>query len=195
MQPPKRPLRPRRSPTARARVSLLFGCLHASLIHLALDRPYAESNCRYRQRLRRLATAIRLQAKGFQVRVFESRAQPGGRAYVYRQDGFTFDGGPTVITAPFLIDELFDAPARTADYIGLVPVDPFYRIEFHDGRAFEYGGDETETERRVAAFSPGDLDGYRRCRSYEGHLRKWLHRACRQAISQILRHAARGARS
>lgn len=110
-----------------------------------------------------LATAVRLQAKGYQVRLFESRAQPGGRAYVYRQDGFTFDAGPTVITAPFLLDEIFAAAGRrTADYIDLVPVDPFYRIEFHDGRAFEYNGDEQETERRVAAFSPGDLDGYRK---------------------------------
>lgn len=109
-----------------------------------------------------LASAIRLQARGYQVDLLEARDQLGGRAYVYRQDGFTFDAGPTVITAPFLIDEIFSAAGRrTEDYCRIVPVDPFYRIEFHDGRFFEYNGDEAETERRVAAFSPGDLEGYR----------------------------------
>jgi phytoene desaturase len=109
-----------------------------------------------------LATAIRLQARGYQVRLLEARDQPGGRAYTYHQDGFTFDAGPTVITAPFLIDEVFEAADRkTRDYVDIVPVDPFYRIEFHDGRSFEYNGDERETERRVAQFAPGDLDGYR----------------------------------
>ena len=78
----------------------------------------------------------------------------GGRAYVYRQDGFTFDAGPTVITAPFMIDELFaGAGKKTEDYVKIVPVDPFYRIEFPDGRHFEYNGDEAETERKVTAFS------------------------------------------
>lgn len=110
-----------------------------------------------------LAAAIRLQALGYQVTILEARDMLGGRAYVYRQDGFTFDAGPTVITAPFLIDEVFAAAGRkTSDYLDIVPVDPFYRIEFHDGRHFEYNGDERETERRVAAFAPRDLDGYRR---------------------------------
>lgn len=110
-----------------------------------------------------LATAVRLQARGYQVTLVEARDQLGGRAYVYRQDGFTFDAGPTVITAPFLIDEIFAAAGRrTEDYVRIVPVDPFYRIEFHDGRSFEYNGDEAETERRVAAFAPGDVEGYRR---------------------------------
>lgn len=109
-----------------------------------------------------LATAIRLQARGYQVQLLEARDKLGGRAYVYEQDGFTFDGGPTVITAPFMIDDIFAAAGRkTADYVNIVPVDPFYRIEFHDGRGFEYNGNEAETERRVAAFAPGDLDGYK----------------------------------
>jgi len=109
-----------------------------------------------------MATAIRLQAAGYQVHLLEARDKLGGRAYVYQQDGFTFDAGPTVITAPFLIDEIFAAAGRrTAEYAQIVPVDPFYRIEFHDGRWFEYNGDERETERRVAQFAPADLDGYR----------------------------------
>ena len=109
-----------------------------------------------------LATAIRLQARGYQVHLIEARDKIGGRAYVYQQEGFTFDAGPTVITAPFLIDEIFHAAGRhTSNYVDIVPVDPFYRIEFHDGRSFEYNGDESETERRVAAFAPDDLAGYR----------------------------------
>lgn len=110
-----------------------------------------------------LATAVRLQTRGFDVHLFEARDKLGGRAYVYQQDGFTFDGGPTVITAPFMIDELFQGAGRKAsDYVRIVPVEPFYRIEFDDGRSFEYGSDEAETERRVAEFSPRDLGGYRR---------------------------------
>ncbi len=109
-----------------------------------------------------LGAAVRLQTKGYQVELVEARDKLGGRAYVYEQDGFKFDAGPTVITAPFMIDELFEgAGRRTADYVKIVPVDPFYRIEFHDGRSFEYGGDEAETERKVAAFAPDDVEGYR----------------------------------
>src|SRR3954451_17435038 len=88
-----------------------------------------------------LAAAIRLQARGYGVEILEARNQPGGRAYVYQQDGFTFDAGPTVITAPFLIDELFElGREKTADHLQIVPIDPFYRIEFNDGRWFEYNG-------------------------------------------------------
>jgi phytoene desaturase len=109
-----------------------------------------------------LSAAVRLQARGYDVEIVEARDQLGGRAYVYRQDGFTFDAGPTVITAPFLLDEIFEAAGRRLrDYVQIVPVDPFYRIEFHNGRSFEYNGDEAETERRVAEFAPGDLEGYR----------------------------------
>jgi phytoene desaturase len=110
-----------------------------------------------------LAAAIRLRVRGFDVHLFEARDKLGGRAYFYEQDGFKFDGGPTVITAPFLIEELFEKAGRNArDYVNLVPVDPFYRIEFHDGRWFEYGCDELATEESVAKFSPQDMAGYRR---------------------------------
>ncbi len=109
-----------------------------------------------------LGAAVRLQTRGYDVELVEARDKLGGRAYVYEQDGFKFDAGPTVITAPFMLDDLFTgAGRRTEDYVRIVPVDPFYRIEFHGGRSFEYGGDEAETERRVAAFSPGDVAGYR----------------------------------
>ena len=110
-----------------------------------------------------LAAAIRLQTRGYDVHLFEARDKLGGRAYLYEQDGFRFDGGPTVITAPFLLDELFQLSGRNpSDYFNLVPVEPFYRIEFHDGRFFEYGSDESKTEALISQFAPDDLDGYRK---------------------------------
>lgn len=111
-----------------------------------------------------LAIAVRLAARGFAVTVVEQRDKPGGRAYVYEQDGFRFDGGPTVITAPWLIEELFTIAGRNpADYFELRPLDPFYRIFFSDGETFEYTGD---TERMLAeirrmSLYPGDPAGYR----------------------------------
>lgn len=110
-----------------------------------------------------LAAAIRLGARGWKVTVLERRDQPGGRAYVYRQDGFTFDGGPTVITAPQLFEELWTlCGKRLADEIDLRPVDPFYRIRFANGEVFDYNGDPEHMRREVARFSPRDVDGYER---------------------------------
>lgn len=109
-----------------------------------------------------LAAAVRLGARGFRVRVLERRDQPGGRAYVYRDGGFTFDGGPTVITAPFLFEELWQlCGKRLADDVELMPVTPFYRIRFADGESFEYTGDADAMEAEVGRFSPGDVAGYR----------------------------------
>jgi phytoene desaturase len=110
-----------------------------------------------------LGAAIRLQARGFRVTVVEKRDQPGGRAYVYRDRGFSFDGGPTVITAPFLLEELFALAGRRLDeHLKLVPIDPFYRVRFADGRVFDYNGDPDHMAAEVAKFEPGDVDGYRR---------------------------------
>jgi phytoene desaturase len=110
-----------------------------------------------------LAAAIRLQAQGHEVTILERRDQPGGRAYVYRQDGFTFDGGPTIITAPWLIDELFGAAGRsTADYVQLVPVSPFYNVRFPDGSVFRYDGDRAHVLEEIRRFNPRDVDGYLR---------------------------------
>ena len=110
-----------------------------------------------------IASAIRLQARGYDVDLLEMRDQPGGRAYVYRQDGFTFDAGPTIVTAPFLIDELFALGGkRTEDYVKIVPCSPFYRIVFHDGRVFNYTGDEQEIIAEIKKFNPDDVPGYLR---------------------------------
>lgn len=110
-----------------------------------------------------LAAAVRLHARGYGVTVLEALDQPGGRARVFHRDGHTFDAGPTVITAPYLIDELFALVGRDPrDYFELVPVDPFYRILFHDGSTFDYSGDEERLLAEIERISPRDVDGYRR---------------------------------
>lgn len=110
-----------------------------------------------------LAAAVRLRARGHDVTVLEALDQPGGRARVFHRDGHTFDAGPTVITAPYLIDELFALVGRDPrDYFELVPVDPFYRILFHDGTTFDYFGDEQRLLEEIHRISPPDVDGYRR---------------------------------
>jgi phytoene desaturase len=110
-----------------------------------------------------LAAAVRLRVRGYRVTVLEALDQPGGRARVFRRDGFTFDAGPTVITAPYLLEELFQLAGRTlADYATLVPVDPFYRVVFSDGEHFDYVGDEERLLSQIRAMEPRDVDGYRR---------------------------------
>lgn len=113
-----------------------------------------------------LATAIRLQAAGIQTTVFEARDKPGGRAYVYEDSGFTFDAGPTVITAPHCIDELFElAGRRRDDYVELLPVLPFYRLMWPDGDSLDYAGGDV-LERQIRARNPADVEGYRRFLDY-----------------------------
>ncbi|MFM9927297.1 phytoene desaturase [Variovorax sp. H27-G14] len=108
-----------------------------------------------------LAAAVRLGARGYRVTVLEKLDAPGGRAYVYRQDGFTFDAGPTVITAPFLFEELWAlCGKRMADHVELRPVSPFYRIRFDDGTVFDYSGDAQAMRAEVARLAPGDVGGY-----------------------------------
>ncbi|HEV7439073.1 MAG TPA: phytoene desaturase [Methylobacterium sp.] len=110
-----------------------------------------------------LAAAIRLGARGYHVTVLERLEQPGGRARVHRQDGFTFDAGPTIVTAPFLFEELWAlCGRRIEDDVHLVPMRPYYRIRFADGATFDYSGDEAAMRAEVARFSPGDVEGYER---------------------------------
>ncbi len=114
-----------------------------------------------------LAAAIRLQASGVNTVLFEARDKPGGRAYVYEQDGFTFDAGPTVITAPNALEELFtQAGRRMEDYVELLPVKPFYRLLWEDGDRFDYDNDVEALERQIAARNPDDVEGYRRFLEY-----------------------------
>ena len=110
-----------------------------------------------------LAAAIRLSCKGYAVQVLEKLDTPGGRAYVHRQDGFTFDAGPTIITAPHLLEELWAlCGKKLSDDITLKPIEPFYRLRFDDGSHFDYSGDEATMRREIARFNANDLPGYDR---------------------------------
>jgi len=110
-----------------------------------------------------LAAAVRLGARGYRVTVLEKLDRPGGRAYVHRQDGFTFDAGPTIVTAPFLLEDLWAlCGRRLQDDIDLRALTPFYRIRFHDGQEFAYSGDPVAMRAEVARFSPADVAGYER---------------------------------
>ena len=110
-----------------------------------------------------LAAALRARALGHEVTLLERLDQLGGRGRVLKQDGFSFDAGPTVITAPFLIEELFALfGERLSDHVALLPVSPFYRISFADGRRFDYDGDPAAMRARVAAWAPNDVAGYDR---------------------------------
>ncbi len=110
-----------------------------------------------------LAAAVRLGARGYRTTVFERLDAPGGRAYVYRQDGFTFDAGPTIITAPFLLEELWALCGRhMADDIDLREIHPYYRIRFADGDHFDYSGDHEAMKAEIARFSAADIAGYER---------------------------------
>lgn len=120
-----------------------------------------------------LAAAVRLGARGYAVTVVEALDAPGGRAYVYRQDGFTFDAGPTIVTAPFLFEELWElAGKRLADDVELVPCDPFYRIRFADGSSFDYNGNAQQMRDRIQAFAPGDEQGYERFMAFSERIFK-----------------------
>lgn len=114
-----------------------------------------------------LAAAIRLQAAGLPTVIYEARDLPGGRAYVYRDRGFTFDAGPTVITAPHCLEELFAVSGKSmADYVTLLPVDPFYRLVWGDGYRFDYVGDGDRLLEQIRAKNPSDAEGYLRFVDY-----------------------------
>jgi phytoene desaturase len=109
-----------------------------------------------------LAAAVRLGARGYRVTVLEQLDAPGGRAYVFRQDGFVFDAGPTIITAPFILEDLWRLCGRRfADDVELRPVMPFYRIRFDDGEILEISGDDRAMLSQIERLAPGDVQGYR----------------------------------
>lgn len=108
-----------------------------------------------------LAAAVRLGARGYRVTVLERLEQAGGRASVFRQDGFTFDAGPTIITLPFVFEELWAlCGKRFSDHIDLRAMSPFYRLHFSDGTHFAVSSDEVAMRAEVARFNPGDIEGY-----------------------------------
>lgn len=108
-----------------------------------------------------LAAAIRLGARGYQVTLLEKLEQVGGRASVFRQDGYTFDAGPTIITAPFCFEDLWALCGRKlSDDVELTPLEPFYSMRFDDGDVFYRCSDPEKMRAEVARFSPGDVTGY-----------------------------------
>jgi phytoene desaturase len=108
-----------------------------------------------------LGAAVRLAARGYDVTMLERRDKAGGRGYVWEQDGFKFDAGPTIITAPFLFDELFELVGRNIkDYVEVFPVDPYYNVRFHDGSIFTYSGNPEKMKEQVQKFAPEDVAGY-----------------------------------
>ena len=114
-----------------------------------------------------LALAIRLQSAGIATTLIEGREKPGGRAYVWQQDGFTFDAGPTVITDPSCLEELFALSGRRlSDYVELMPVTPFYRLMWEDGRVFDYSNDDATLFAQIAEKSPNDVEGYKQFLAY-----------------------------
>ena len=108
-----------------------------------------------------LALAIRLQSAGIETTIVEARDKPGGRAYYWERDGFTFDAGPTVITDPPCLKELWELTGHDmAEDVTLMPVSPFYRLNWPDGTNFDYSNDPVDLPREIARVAPGDLPGY-----------------------------------
>ena len=114
-----------------------------------------------------LAAAIRLQAAGFDTTVYEALDKPGGRAYVFTDDGYTFDAGPTVVTAPECLDELFALTGKgTSHYVDLMPVAPMYKLFWEDGATFDYNADDERLLAEIARLSPEDIAGYHKFFAY-----------------------------
>lgn len=120
-----------------------------------------------------LATAVRLCAKGYQVSVVEKLDGPGGRAYVINRDGFVFDTGPTIITAPWLLEELWElAGKRVSDDIDLRRMDPFYDVRFDDGSVFSLSGDKAAMRAEIEKFSPEDVPNFDRFMAHSKEIYK-----------------------
>ncbi len=109
-----------------------------------------------------LAASLRLKAKGYKVTLVEKHPDLGGRARVFKKDQFIYDGGPTVITAPYLFEELFSLFNKNiSDYVKIVPLDLWYRFVFSNGDTFDYTGDDGSMEEQVKKFNTSDYDGYK----------------------------------
>jgi len=120
-----------------------------------------------------LTLANRLQAEGFQVTLFEKNKMVGGHAYPLKKNGYTFDLGPSLITAPNIIRRIFEAAGKSMDdYIQLTPLDPFYRIYFHDGSFIDYSGNAESMKQQMGQFHPADAASYDRFMKYAAQLHK-----------------------
>lgn len=109
-----------------------------------------------------LGVAVRLATRGYDVHILERRDKLGGRAYVYEINGFKFDGGPTIITAPFMLDDIWaEAGRKREDYVQLVPCDPFYRIFDHNKVPFDYNDQPEFIYEQIAKRNPDDVEGYK----------------------------------
>ncbi|WP_114521641.1 phytoene desaturase [Altererythrobacter sp. ZODW24] len=118
-----------------------------------------------------LALAIRLQSAGVQTTLVEGRDKPGGRGYFWEKDGFTFDGGPTVITDPPCLKELWELTDHDmADDVELMPVMPFYRLNWPDGTNFDYSNDDADMHKEMSRMAPGDIEGYAEFLNYSAHV-------------------------
>lgn len=110
-----------------------------------------------------MAAALRLKAKGYQVTLIDRMPRLGGRAQSYEKNGFSFDAGPTVITAPHLFEELFQLfQKKMEDYVEIIPLQLWYRYLFDDGRTFDYGSDLTHTLEQIGKFNSSDVEGYKK---------------------------------
>ncbi|GAB7550948.1 phytoene desaturase [Novosphingobium sp. 11B] len=125
-----------------------------------------------------MALAIRLQSAGIETTVIEARDRPGGRAYRWEREGYTFDAGPTVITDPACLEELWAlSGSRMEEDVTLRAVDPFYRLVWNDGTQFDYSNDDARLEAEIGKLDPRDVEGYRRFLDYsravyqEGYIR------------------------
>ena len=129
-----------------------------------------------------IATALRLRALGYQVTLLERLANLGGRAQVFQRGGYRHDAGPTVITAPFLFDELYELfGEKLEDHLDFVPLDPFYRFHFADGSQFDYRASIEDTLTEIRRFSVDDADGYLKLlekskKVYDVGFKKLVHR-------------------
>ena len=109
-----------------------------------------------------IASALRLKKAGFEVTLVERLDMLGGRARVFQKGGYRHDAGPTVITAPFLFEELFELYNKNLkDHLNFVPLDPWYRFYFHNGKTFDYRPSIDDTNKEIEKFDARDVQGYR----------------------------------
>jgi phytoene desaturase len=114
-----------------------------------------------------LALAIRLQSAGVATTIVEARDKAGGRGYHWQRQGFTFDAGPTVITDPPCLQELWALSGQDmAVDVTLDPVLPFYRLNWPDGTIFDYSNDEVALNAEIARLNPADVAGYEKFLTY-----------------------------